>query len=74
MKVLLRGSADSPGEEAPRRFLAILSPAERTPFTKGSGRLELAESIADSKNPLTSRRDGESHLAAPFRAGHRANS
>ncbi len=55
MKVLLRGSPDSPGEEAPRRFLAILSPAERTPFTKGSGRLELAEAIADAKNPLTAR-------------------
>ena len=55
MKVLLRGSADNPGEEAPRRFLAILSPAERAPFTKGSGRLELAEAIADPKNPLTAR-------------------
>ena len=55
MKVLLRGSPDSPGEEAPRRFLAILSPTERAPFTKGSGRLELAESIADPKNPLTAR-------------------
>jgi hypothetical protein len=55
MHVLLRGSADSPGEEAPRRFLAILSPAERKPFTRGSGRLELAEAIADPNNPLTAR-------------------
>ena len=55
MRVWLRGSPDSPGEEAPRRFLAILSPAERKPFTKGSGRLELAEAIADPSNPLTAR-------------------
>jgi mono/diheme cytochrome c family protein len=55
MHVLLRGSPDSPGEEAPRRFLAILSPEVRQPFTKGSGRLELAEAIADPKNPLTAR-------------------
>jgi hypothetical protein len=55
MRVLLRGSPDSPGEEAPRRFLAILSPGERKPFTKGSGRLELAEAIADPNNPLTAR-------------------
>ncbi len=55
MRILLRGSPDSPGEEAPRRFLAILSPGERKPFTKGSGRLELAEAIADPNNPLTAR-------------------
>ncbi len=55
MHVLLRGSPDSPGEEAPRRFLAVLSPSDRKPFTKGSGRLELAEAIADPNNPLTAR-------------------
>src|SRR5205807_6222272 len=55
MHVLLRGSPDSPGEEAPRRFLAILSNGERVPFTKGSGRLQLAEAIADPKNPVTAR-------------------
>src|SRR5205814_949810 len=55
MRVLLRGSPDSPGEEAPRRFLAILSSGERAPFTQGSGRLQLAEAIADAKNPLTPR-------------------
>jgi hypothetical protein len=55
MRVWLRGSPDSPGDEAPRRFLAILSTGERKPFTKGSGRLELAEAIADPRNPLTAR-------------------
>ena len=39
----------------PRRFLAILSPEDRKPFTKGAGRLEFAEAIADPKNPLTAR-------------------
>jgi hypothetical protein len=39
----------------PRRFLAALSPAERRPFTHGSGRLELAQSIASPANPLTAR-------------------
>ncbi len=55
MHVWLRGNRDSPGEEAPPRFLAILSPAERKPFTHGSGRLELAQAIADPNNPLTAR-------------------
>jgi hypothetical protein len=55
LHVYIRGNKETPGEEAPRQFLAILSPGKQTPFTKGSGRLELAESIADPKNPLTAR-------------------
>ena len=43
------------GDEAPRRFLAILSPKDRKEFTNGSGRLELAQSIASADNPLTTR-------------------
>ena len=54
-RVLIRGDRNNPGEPAPRRFLAILSSEQRTPFTKGSGRLELAEAIADPGNPLTPR-------------------
>ncbi len=54
-RVLIRGDRNSPGDVVPRRFLAILSPEERKPFTKGSGRLEFAEAIADPKNPLTAR-------------------
>jgi hypothetical protein len=38
----------------PRQFLEHLS-RNRKPFTKGSGRLELAEAIVASDNPLTSR-------------------
>jgi Protein of unknown function (DUF1553) len=39
----------------PRRFLAVLSGSERKPFTRGSGRLELARAIASTDNPLTAR-------------------
>jgi hypothetical protein len=55
MRVHIRGSADNLGDEVPRHFLSILSPAESPPFTKGSGRLELAEAIASKDNPLTAR-------------------
>jgi len=54
-KVHLRGDRENLGEEAPRRFLSILSKGEPAPFQKGSGRLELAEAIASPENPLTAR-------------------
>jgi Protein of unknown function (DUF1553) len=53
--IYIRGNKDNLGEEVPRRFLAILSNGERVPFTKGSGRLELAEAIASPQNPVTAR-------------------
>src|SRR5262249_12858700 len=53
--VAIRGNPDDLGEEAPRRFLQILCNATPQPFSKGSGRLELAEAITDSNNPLTAR-------------------
>ena len=55
LKVHIGGSKDNLGETAPRRFLQILSEGEPPPFQKGSGRLELAEAIADPGNPLTAR-------------------
>ncbi len=55
MKVAIRGNLRKPGEDAPRRFLRILAGDKRTPFTNGSGRAELADSIADPANPLTAR-------------------
>ncbi|WP_254509155.1 PSD1 and planctomycete cytochrome C domain-containing protein [Anatilimnocola floriformis] len=55
MKVHIRGNPDTLAEEAPRQFLAILSPDNRERFAKGSGRLELADAIADPQNPLTAR-------------------
>jgi hypothetical protein len=55
LRVHLRGSPDTLGDVAPRRFLAILGGDDARPFTKGSGRLELAEAIAAKDNPLTAR-------------------
>jgi hypothetical protein len=54
--ILLRGQANTPGERVPRRFIDILSPGHKAqPFTKGSGRLELAKAITSKDNPLTAR-------------------
>jgi hypothetical protein len=39
----------------PRQFPAVLAGADRKPFRQGSGRLELARSITDRGNPLTTR-------------------
>ena len=55
--VFIRGEAQSRTKElVPRGFLEILSPDHKpTPFTQGSGRLDLARAIADKANPLTPR-------------------
>jgi len=55
--VFLRGNLGARGDRVPRRFPVALSPngVERRNYTQGSGRLELAESILDPANPLTSR-------------------
>jgi hypothetical protein len=52
--LFVRGDHKQPSDIVPRRFLDALDPA---PFnTKGSGRLQLAERMADMKNnPLTAR-------------------
>ncbi|HEX4130245.1 MAG TPA: PSD1 and planctomycete cytochrome C domain-containing protein [Pirellulales bacterium] len=52
--VFVRGDPTKRGERVPRRFLSVLDPQQR-PFTHGSGRRDLAEAIADPKNPLTAR-------------------
>ena len=54
-RIFLRGNPSSKGDAVPRRFLAVLSGKERRPFERGSGRLEMARSIADPQNPLTTR-------------------
>lgn len=55
--VFKRGNPGNPGEIAPRRFLAALTPSgkDREHWKKGSGRLELAKAIASPENPLTPR-------------------
>lgn len=51
--VFKRGNPGSPGEPAPRHFLTCIA-GEQPEFPTG-GRLELAQAIADKKNPLTAR-------------------
>ena len=46
-KINLRGSPYRLGDEVPRGFLTVLSGDEPRTFTKGSGRLELANAILD---------------------------
>jgi hypothetical protein len=53
--VFVRGNPGRAGKPVPRRFLRVLSGADRTPFRQGSGRLELARAIASPSNPLTAR-------------------
>ncbi len=52
--ILVRGNARSPGDKVDRRFVSFLD-ADGQPFANGSGRLELAEKIVSSSNPLTAR-------------------
>ena len=54
MQVHVRGNPQNLGEEAPPEFLAIFSDGPQKPFAKAP-RLELAEAIADPRNPLTAR-------------------
>jgi hypothetical protein len=53
LQLAIRGNPENLGPEVPRHFLSILSPGEPTPFSKGSGRLELAEDIL--KQPIAMR-------------------
>lgn len=54
-RVFIRGNPLNRGDEVPRRFLPALTQGRAVPFTRGSGRFELAEAIADPRNPLTAR-------------------
>ena len=49
----IRGSPTNLGEAVPRSFLTVLSAEGAEPYTEGSGRLPLAEAIAD--HPITAR-------------------
>ncbi len=53
--IFRRGSPGNRGDQVPRRFLTAISGADAKPFSDGSGRLELANAIADRNNPLTGR-------------------
>ena len=53
--IFQRGDPTQRGNPVPRQFLQVASPLKRAPFTRGSGRLELANAIASNGNPLTAR-------------------
>ena len=55
MHIAIRGDLRKKGPVAPRKFLEIVSGPERPHFTDGSGRRQLAEAVADPRNPLTAR-------------------
>jgi hypothetical protein len=53
--IFKRGNPGNHGPKVPRQQLAIVAGPDRKPFTDGSGRLDLARSIASRDNPLTAR-------------------
>ena len=55
LPIFKRGDVTDKGEVIPRGFLEILSDRDSKKYTNGSGRLELANAIASSENPLTAR-------------------
>ena len=54
-RLQVRGDPERPGEEVPRGFLQILGGQKLPKGTTKSGRMELANWIADPANPLTAR-------------------
>ncbi|MDA0659936.1 MAG: PSD1 and planctomycete cytochrome C domain-containing protein [Planctomycetota bacterium] len=54
-RVFRRGNPANKGEQVPRRFLSLMAGTDAPAFAHGSGRMELARSIADPQNPLTPR-------------------
>jgi hypothetical protein len=56
VKVHIRGDPERLGEEVPRGFLSVIEHVESGKLsTESSGRLDLANWIADPRNPLTAR-------------------
>ena len=55
LRIHLRGNPATLGDEAPRRFLSVLSAPNASLFKEGSGRLELANAVASKDNPLFAR-------------------
>jgi len=55
LPVFIRGNPSNPGKVVSRRFLEVLSPETPEPFTRGSGRLDLAEALFKEGAPLAAR-------------------
>jgi len=81
-RVFVRGNPAQPGDRVPRQFLRVLAGDHSTPFTHGSGRLDLARAITAADNPLTSRvivnrvwmhHFGEPLVSTPSDFGTRSN-
>lgn len=53
-RVLMRGELEKPGDAVPRRFLHVLSTVDSRTYAD-DGRLQLAQAIANDRNPLTAR-------------------
>ncbi len=53
--VFKRGNPGNRGPQVRRQMLEVVAGKDRKPFSKGSGRLELAQAIASRDNPLTAR-------------------
>jgi len=55
VNVFNRGDYSNQGEHVERGYLSMFSQRNKTKFTNGSGRLELARKIVSKDNPLTAR-------------------
>ena len=53
MPLALRGNLRKPGPITPRRFLQLLAGTNARKFSRGSGRLGLADALVAPSNPLT---------------------
>ncbi len=53
--IFVRGNPAAAGKPVPRQFLEVISNAGRQPFARGSGRLDLADALTSTANPLTAR-------------------
>ena len=54
-RIFRRGNPANRGPEVTRHFVSVVAGPNPTPFSEGSGRLELARAIVDPANPLTAR-------------------
>jgi hypothetical protein len=46
-RIFIRGNPGRPGDPVKRQFISFMTGDNPQPYTKGSGRLELAQSITD---------------------------